>query len=39
MIKNPLHPGELVREVCIVGAGLTVTEAAHQVSIAPHFHV
>jgi len=33
MIKNPLHPGELVREVCVVGSGLTVTEAAHKLGV------
>lgn len=33
MIHNPLHPGELVKEVCIVATGLSVTEAAHKLGV------
>lgn len=33
MIYNPLHPGEIVREVCITATGLTVTEAAKKLGI------
>ena len=34
MIHKPLHPGELVREVCIEKTGLSVTEAAKKLGIA-----
>ena len=33
MIKQPLHPGEIVREACISGAGLTVGEAAEKLGV------
>ncbi|EKD74403.1 MAG: addiction module antidote protein, HigA family [uncultured bacterium] len=33
MIKKPLHPGELVREVCIEATGLTVTEVAKKLDV------
>lgn len=33
MIHNPLHPGELVKETLIEGAGLSVTDAAHKLGI------
>lgn len=33
MIHKPLHPGEIVREVCIDGSGLTVTEAAKKLDV------
>ncbi len=33
MINKPLHPGEIVREVCIVASGLTVTQAAKKLDI------
>lgn len=33
MIHNPLHPGEIVRELCVDATGLTVTEAAHNLGI------
>lgn len=33
MIKKPLHPGELVREVCIEATGLTVTEVAKKLGV------
>jgi antitoxin HigA-1 len=33
MIKKPLHPGEIVREVCIEGTGFTVTEVAKKLGI------
>jgi len=33
MIKSPLHPGEIVREICIESTGLTVTQAAKKLGI------
>lgn len=33
MINKPLHPGEIVREVCVNATGLTVTEAARKLGI------
>lgn len=30
---KPLHPGEVVREILIVGAEITVTEAANQLDV------
>ncbi len=33
MIHNPLHPGEIVRDVCIESTGLSVTEAAKKLGI------
>lgn len=33
MIHHPLHPGEIVRNICIESTGLTVTEAAHKLGI------
>ena len=33
-MKNPPHPGELLREDVIVELGLTVTEAAERLSIS-----
>jgi addiction module HigA family antidote len=30
---NPPHPGEIVREFCIVPLGLTVTEAAEAIGV------
>jgi addiction module HigA family antidote len=32
-IHNPLHPGEIVNEILIEGAGLSVTGAAKKLSI------
>lgn len=32
-IHNPLHPGEIVYEVLIDGAGLSVTEAARNLGV------
>lgn len=34
MMHNPLHPGELVKEVLIEGAGLSVTEAAIKLDVS-----
>ena len=34
MMKNPPHPGELLREDVIVELGLTVTEAAERLSMS-----
>ena len=34
MMKNPPHPGELLREDVIVELGLTVTETAERLSIS-----
>lgn len=33
MIHKPLHPGEHVKDVLIVGAGLSVTEAASRLKV------
>jgi len=33
-IANPLHPGEIVREILIDGAELSVTEAAERLDIS-----
>lgn len=32
-IYNPLHPGEIIKELLIEGAGLTVTEAADKLDV------
>ena len=32
-IKDPLHPGEIVREVLVEGACLSVTEAAEKLDV------
>lgn len=32
-MKNPLHPGVIVREECLGPLGLTVTEAAKQLGV------
>ena len=34
MIHNPLHPGELVKDALIDGAGLSVTEAANKLRVS-----
>lgn len=33
MLHKPLHPGEIVRETCIDGTGLTVTEVAKKLGV------
>jgi antitoxin HigA-1 len=33
MIKNPVHPGKIVRDICIDATGLTVTEVAHRLAV------
>jgi addiction module HigA family antidote len=33
-MKNPPHPGEVVRELCIDGAGLTVVKAAEVLGVS-----
>lgn len=33
MIHAPLHPGEIVRDVCIEQTGLTITEVAHKLGV------
>lgn len=32
-IKNPVHPGAIVREDCLKELGLTVTEAARRLGV------
>lgn len=32
-IHDPVHPGEIVNEIVIEGAGLTVTEAAKRLDV------
>jgi addiction module HigA family antidote len=34
MMHNPPHPGEVVRELCIVPLGLTVTDAASAIGVS-----
>ena len=33
MINKPLHPGDILKEVCVVGAGLTITKAAQKLGV------
>jgi addiction module HigA family antidote len=33
MIHSPLHPGALIKEMCIEGTGLSVTEVAHKLGV------
>lgn len=33
MINRPLHPGEIIREVCINSTGYSVTEAAAKLAV------
>lgn len=33
MIHEPLHPGEIIKELCIEAAELTVTEAAKKLGV------
>lgn len=33
-MHNPLHPGEIVKEVLIDGAGLNVTDAAERLGVS-----
>jgi addiction module HigA family antidote len=33
-MKNPSHPGEVVRELCLEPAGLTVTAAAEALGVS-----
>ena len=33
-IAKPLHPGEIIREILIEGAGLSVKEAAEQLDVS-----
>ena len=32
-IHNPLHPGEIIHDILMEGAGLSVTEAAQALSV------
>lgn len=32
-IHTPIHPGEIVREIIIEGAGLSVTDAANKLGV------
>lgn len=34
MMHNPPHPGETLRELCLVPLGLTVTEAAEAIGVS-----
>lgn len=34
MMHEPLHPGEVVKDALIDGAGLNVTEATHKLGIS-----
>jgi addiction module HigA family antidote len=33
-MKNPCHPGEILKEECLIPLGLTVTEAAKMLDIS-----
>jgi addiction module HigA family antidote len=33
-MKNPPHPGEIIRDLCIAPLGLTVTQAAQGLGVA-----
>lgn len=33
MIHKPLHPGEIIKELCVEATGLTVTEAAKKLGV------
>jgi len=33
MIHAPLHLGELIKETCVAGTGLSVTEVAHKLGV------
>jgi addiction module HigA family antidote len=33
MINKPLHPGEIIREVCVTATGLSITEAAKRLGV------
>jgi len=33
-MKNPVHPGEVIRELCIEPLGLTVTQAAEALGVS-----
>jgi addiction module HigA family antidote len=33
VMKDPAHPGEIVREVCLAEAKLSVSEAAHRLGV------
>ena len=33
-MKNPMHPGAVIRELCIEPAGLTVTKAAEGLGVS-----
>src|SRR5256885_3409078 len=33
VMKNPPHPGEIIRDLCITPLGLTVTEAAEGLGV------
>ncbi len=33
MIREPLHPGEIIKELCIEAPQLTVTEAAKKLGV------
>jgi plasmid maintenance system antidote protein VapI len=34
LMHDPLHPGELIRDVCLAPLGLTVTEAAAGLGVS-----
>jgi len=34
LMHNPLHPGEIIRELCLKPLGLTVTETARALGIS-----
>ncbi len=33
MINKPLHPGEIIKEICLDATGLTVTQAAKKLGV------
>lgn len=34
LMHNPPHPGEFIREVCLKGTGVTVTDAARRLGVS-----
>ena len=33
MIHEPLHPGEIIKELCVEATGLTITDAAKKLGV------
>jgi hypothetical protein len=35
-MKNPCHPGEIIRDACLAGLGLSVTEGAAALGVTSY---